>query len=193
MKRILLWAANLLLLMTLSSTYAAPEGVHLKALSLTELNSVTAGICRTCPPPPPPPRMVPVGEGWELWNSFESAIVETGRQYVGGLANTTSVPQSFTESYNDECRFRVTGGGASLGASLGISFNQTYSCAKTRTVNITVPPRTTVTLYKATWAYYVTDHYRHVIYYSDGQQERTGLTEVTRTEHSIAVLGVEEN
>lgn len=190
MKRILLWTANLLFLMTLSSTYAAPGGEQLQAISLAELSHVTAGICTTCPPPP---RMDPVGDGWELWNSFTSTPVETGRTLLQALVNNSSVAQTSSVSYNDQCQYRITGGSTSIGTSLGLSINRTYSCARTRTVPLTVPPRSSITLYAVSMAYYVTDHYRQVIYYSDGQVERTGATEVVRTEHRYTALDFVEH
>lgn len=190
MKRILLWTANLLLLMTLSSTYAATGGPPLQAIGPAELSLVTAGICTTCPPPP---RMEPVGESWELWNSFTSAAVETGRSILMAASNNSSVTQTTSVTYNDNCQYRITGGSASIGSTLGLSLNRTYNCSRTHTVPIMVPPRSSITLYAVTMTFYVTDHYRHVIYYSDGQVERTGGAEVVRTEHKYTALDFQEN
>ncbi len=195
MKRFVLWSFNLLVLMTLSATYAAQGGQAPQALALAELDTVTAGICRTCKPPPPPSgpaRPTQGKEVWEAWNSQTSSTVSSGRTPIGTYVNSTgNTPITHSFSFNDECQYRITGGSVSLGTSLGISLNTTYNCARTHNYSFTVPPKTSVTLYKSIMTYYVTTNYRMVIVYSDGYREQTGLTDSTRTEYSYAALSIE--
>jgi hypothetical protein len=183
MKRLLLWTTNVLFLMVLSASYAGPRNAGLTALAVSELNTVTAGACTTCGPQYP----YIEHEGWDMIKRQESAHTVVNRSVVRQLINNS--PNATAEhkiSYNNACSYRWTSGSASIGASLGISFNRTYQCDQTEVLTVLLPPRTSATLYQGTKRYYVTETYRHYMQWSDGYRELSGQTASFRREHTYS-------
>jgi len=183
MKRLLLWTTNVLFLMVLSASYAAPQDLGLTALEVRELNTVTAGACTTCTTEPPYIKH----EGWDLIKRQESAHTVLNRSVVRQLINNSSNAHSeHTITYNNACSYRWISGSASIGASIGISLNRTYHCAETEVMTVLLPPLTSATLYEGTKRFYVTETYRHYMQWSDGYRELSGQTASFRREHTYA-------
>lgn len=187
MKRVLLWITNLLFLMFLSAAAALPSATPLHALDATELASVTAGTCSTCQADQPYIEY----EGWDMISRRESAHTYLTRRSVEEIVNTAPVATSYSLEYSDDCRRIWTGGSATIGRSLGISFNSIYHCADKRTLSFTLPPYGVVRLYQGQKRYYVTYTYRHFMQWSNGYRELSGLTETLREEYTYSYREIE--
>ena len=183
MKRLLLWTMNVLFLMVLSASYAGPQDHGLRALSVAKLDNVTAGNCSTCNQYP-----YIEYEGWDLIRRSESAHTVIARRVIDQLVNPTAASTSQKIGYSDGCSYRWTGGSASVGSSIGISFNRTYQCDQPKELQVHLPPRTSVTLYEGTKRYYITETYRHYMQWSDGYRELSGATETFRREYTYRFL-----
>src|SRR5690554_4602746 len=183
MKRLMLWTINLLFLMALSASHSAPQSQHLSALDAAELDAITAGVCSTCEKEKPLPYIQ--HEGWDLIKRSESAHTVVTRRVDRQLVNNhPSITATYTIPYNNGCSSKWPGGSVSIGTSIGISLNRNYHCSKQEVLTVTLPPRTTGTLYEGTKRYYVTETYRHYMKWSDGYREVSGLTETFRKEYT---------
>lgn len=189
MKRPLLWAANVALLMILSAAWAAPTNLAFTPLSATELASVTGGICQTCKKDDDDLPVVE-SERWELVGRRNSTPTVTSRSPVQTYFNPHAIDMKVSLSYSDDCRRIITGGSASFARSIGLSLDTVYHCNQTHDFSFAVPPKSTVTLYRGTMRYYTTYTYHLVLYWSDGYAERTGLQEVIREETTYGFMEV---
>lgn len=181
MKRLLLLTINLLFLMALAASHSAPQQHVLTALEAQELDGVTAGICTTCEKEKEHPYIE--YEGWDLIKRSQSTHTVISRKVTRQLVNNSpSATTSYDIPYNNQCRYRWTGGSASIGTSIGITFNRVYDCSEVEYMKVTLPPKTSATLYEGTKRYYVTETYRHYMQWSDGYREVSGLTETFRQE-----------
>jgi hypothetical protein len=182
MKRILLWITNVLLLMVLSASHSAPQSADLVALGAPELTAVTAGICETCNPYP-----YIKEEGWDLIGRQTSAHTTISTRVIQQLVNSSSSASIvYSTTYDNNCTYRWTGGSANVGSGIGISLNRVYQCSSPETLTITLPPRSSATLYEGTKRYYVTETYRHYMLWSDGYRELSGHTETFRKEYTYS-------
>lgn len=178
MKRILLWITNVLFLMVLSASHAAPQDPGLVALAAPELTAVTAGICETCKGHP-----YIKEEGWDLIRRQTSSPTTISSRVIQQLVNSSPTANAvYSYTYDNNCSYRWTGGSATVGSSIGITLNRIYHCSTPENITINLPPRSSATLYEGTKRYYVTETYRHYMLWSDGYRELSGLTETFRQE-----------
>ncbi len=182
MKRTLLWITNVLFLMVLSASHAAPQSAGLVALGAPELNAVTAGICETCKEYP-----YIKEEGWDLIRRQTSATTTISTRVLQQIVNSSPKASiTYSTTYDNNCTYRWTGGSATVGASIGISLNRIYQCSSPETLTINLPPGASITLYEGTKRYYVTETYRHYMLWSDGYRELSGHTETFRKEYTYS-------
>lgn len=187
MKRALLWITNLLFLMFLSAAAALPSATPLRALDAAEVASVTAGTCSTCKPEYPYIEY----EGWDLISQRESKHTYLNRMGGREIVNPADKTVGYELEYFDDCRKVWTGGSATIGKSLGISFNSTYHCNERQVLRFTLGPRESVRLYDGYKRYYITYTYRHFMQWSDGYRELSGLTETIREEFTYYYREIE--
>lgn len=189
MKRLTLWIASISLLMLLSATSAVQTSSAMRALDNAELAVVTAGVCNTCGQEETETYPTVVSEGWELVSRRDSSHTVASRKVDQTYRNNhPTITQHYTIVYSDECRRVVTGAGVSISKSLNISVNSVYHCAKSTTLNFSVPPNSSITLYSGTMRFTTTSTYRHVLQWSDGYREVTGASETVREQTTYKFL-----
>lgn len=195
MKRFVLWAASLTLLMALSvttATLATASAHHASSIELigqAELADVTAGICRTCKDEEEEKHYPTViGTEWEMIGERTSSPVFQNRRVHDYIPNYTSQPRTVQYHYNDGCRNVLVSAGVNIGRQLGLTVGTVYHCDDTKTDSITVAPYRTVTLYLVDRVTYTTYTSREVWVYDDGSRESTTRTESARVENRLSFI-----
>jgi len=192
MKRFVLWAGSLMLLMALSAATALPAPSPLEALSAAELLDITAGAGGTCDGGDPlPPSWYPTVDyvDWEVISVKESKPVTQNVRRYDYVPNDSPATMNVSVVWNNNCRRVLVSGGANIGASIGFHATTVIHCAEIVTRTVAVPPFTTVEIYLADLVTYTTYTSREVLVYTDGYREYTGRTESARVEDRITYMG----
>lgn len=176
MKRLMLYAtATVVLMLVASGAFGAQAAIT--PLGVTELASITAGICTTCgePTPPPPPSQSPrlIATEWRIISQNETPHRQLSYSVLTERVNRSATPAAHSPVYSNDCRHVLTSGGIGIAASLNVSIGTTYHCAQTQAVTFTVPPFSRTKLYKGEMRYFTNYEAAVVNFFSNGREEVT--------------------
>ena len=186
MQRILLtlFSTTLIALLGLPASAAADRQATLTLIDASELQSVTAGRCITkCDDEDEEEDEEPesLGYEWIQTRQVDGATQQLSYSIVAERSNVYGAsPVDYSFTFNDNCRYQWTSGGAGISAGFNISVGRTYYCGHSVRVDGRLQPGFRVKIYKGDMRQVQTVTMSQYEIFSDGSSEPTGRTDTGR-------------